>query len=437
MKMKTPSWVLAIAFLISGLSVVAQESEKSSQLTASSIAESLQRLDLSEEQKEEIRELFQSLRDQKVGRIQRQRQLRQGLAKILTRDQRIALRKDLRRSDRKETKPVEPVIAVGDESTVNAYLKAAEYSAMQKGISMLIMKDGEIVFEHYPNGGSSDRAHELASGTKSFSGLIAVAAMEDKLLKLDEPVSATIHEWKADPKKKDITIRQLLTLTSGIEPNNRNPRVPDYPTAIAKDMKHEPGEKFEYGSVPFQVFGELIQRKLKTAGRDQTPLNYLNERILEPCGIEYARWRHDKFDNPHLPSGAALTARDWAKLGQMIVDNGKVDGKRVLKKKSIDICFKGTEQNPVYGLTWWLYRPIADASVRDIPQVRQNMDAEKVPGAPEDLVMAAGAGKQRLFISRKENLVIVRQADGIAASLAGRGTDYKDSEFLKPLFETM
>ncbi|MFZ5831671.1 MAG: hypothetical protein ACOY3P_16415, partial [Planctomycetota bacterium] len=50
---------------------------------------------------------------------------------------------------------------------------AAEYSAAHRGISMLVMLDGRIVFEHYPNGGRPDRAHELASGTKSFSGILA------------------------------------------------------------------------------------------------------------------------------------------------------------------------------------------------------------------------------------------------------------------------
>lgn len=422
----------AVVFTIGTVFIFSQEQDSSRQ---PSIAENLRKLDLTSAQQEEIRELFNSIRDKDITRRQRQREIRQGLAKILTREQRIAYRGSLQQRFQKKHEPVEPVISVGDEATQAAYLKAAQYSEENNGISMLIMKDGEVVFEHYPNGGSNDRAHELASGTKSFSGLMAVAAQEDGLLKLSDKVSDTIEEWRDDPKKKEITIHQLLTLTSGIDVGRPGTRVPDYTAAVSREGKYEPGERFEYGSVPFQVFGELIQRKLKAAGKDQSALEYLDERILKPCGIEYGRWREDKFGNPHLPSGAALTARDWAKLGQMIVNNGKVDGKRVLKKKSINQCFKGTEENPLYGLTWWLYKPVADESILEIPQVAQNIDADKVPGAPDDIVMAAGAGKQRLFVSRKENLVIVRQAEGIAASLAGRRPTYKDAEFLGPLFE--
>ncbi len=425
-------WATIALFAIGTPFTISAEESEARQPT---VGENLRKLDLSAKQEEEIRELFSSLRNQDITRRQRQREIRQGLAKILTRQQKIAYRNSQKQRSQKKSEPVEPVVSIGDEATQAAYLEMAEYSEKNKGISMLIIRDGEVVFEHYPNGGSSDRAHELASGTKSFSGLMAVAAQEDGLLDLDEKVSDTIEEWKSDPRKKEITVKQLLTLTSGIDVGRPGTRVPDYTSAVSRGSKYEPGERFEYGSAPFQVFGELLQRKLKADGREQSALEYLDERILEPCGIDYARWRKDKFGNPHLPSGAALTARDWAKLGQMIVDNGKVDGKRVLKKKSINLCFKGTEQNPLYGLTWWLYRPVADESILEIPQVAQNIDAEKVPGTPNDLVMAAGAGKQRLFISRKEKLVIVRQAEGIAASLVGQRPNYKDAEFLGPLFK--
>jgi CubicO group peptidase (beta-lactamase class C family) len=67
----------------------------------------------------------------------------------------------------------------------------------------------------------------LASGTKSFAGVLAAAAQEDKILKLDERVSETITEWKSDKEKSKITIRQLLTLTSGLD-TGQNGRPPNY-----------------------------------------------------------------------------------------------------------------------------------------------------------------------------------------------------------------
>ena len=94
---------------------------------------------------------------------------------------------------------------------------AAEYSASCKGISCLVRVDGKEVFADYPNGGRKDRAHELASGTKSFCGVLAAAAMQDKLIaSWDEKISDTLTEWKADKQKADVTLRHLLSLTSGM-----------------------------------------------------------------------------------------------------------------------------------------------------------------------------------------------------------------------------
>src|SRR5262245_17280741 len=80
---------------------------------------------------------------------------------------------------------------------------AAEYSASCKGISMLVRVDDKELFSDYPNSGKKDRSHELASGTKSFCGVLAAAAIQDKLISSwDEKVSETLKEWQDDAKKK-------------------------------------------------------------------------------------------------------------------------------------------------------------------------------------------------------------------------------------------
>lgn len=125
------------------------------------------------------------------------------------------------------------------------------------------MKGEKIVFEDYQNGHRADEPWMLASGTKSFSGVMLAAAIEDKLVKsFDEKVSDTITEWKTDPWKSKITIRQLLSLTSGMD-GGQIGRVPTYAEAITKTLEADPGTRFEYGPVPFQIFGELMTRKLK------------------------------------------------------------------------------------------------------------------------------------------------------------------------------
>ncbi|MEO1135802.1 MAG: serine hydrolase domain-containing protein, partial [Pseudomonadota bacterium] len=96
--------------------------------------------------------------------------------------------------------------------------EAADYNAEKGGVSLVVIQNGEIIHESYPNGGGPDSAWALASGTKSFSGIIAAAAVQDGLLSLDERAVEALPEWIGDPNKSKITLRQILSLTSGIEP---------------------------------------------------------------------------------------------------------------------------------------------------------------------------------------------------------------------------
>src|SRR5207237_4492208 len=85
--------------------------------------------------------------------------------------------------------------------------RAAKYSESKRGISMLVMQNGRTIFEHYANRGSPGKRWPIFSGTKSFWGIAALAAVRDGLLKLDDLVSDTISEWKSDSRKSRITIR--------------------------------------------------------------------------------------------------------------------------------------------------------------------------------------------------------------------------------------
>jgi CubicO group peptidase (beta-lactamase class C family) len=321
-----------------------------------------------------------------------------------------------------------------DPASASHHELAAAYSAEHRGISLLVMVAGKVVFEDYPGGGRANRTHELASGTKSFCCAIAAAAIADGLIESwDENVAGTITEWKDDPRRSQITLRQLLSLTSGIA-GGGIARVPAYADAIANEATAAPGERFAYGPVPFQVFGELMRRKLAGGDKQEGVLDYLHRRVLDPIGLAHGFWRKDKDGNPHLPSGAALAAREWSKYGELVRLGGRWEGKEVLPQHTLDECFVGSKANPAYGLSWWLNRPVDQATVRRIPLLRraQDLAGEKHDLAP-DLVFAAGAGDQRLYVSRKLGLVVARQAAGIAAALAGRRDGFSDRELLSRL----
>jgi CubicO group peptidase (beta-lactamase class C family) len=313
---------------------------------------------------------------------------------------------------------------------------AADYSARHGGVSFIAVEDGQTLHEAYPNGGAAAKAWELASGTKSFTGVIAAVAVKDGLLTLDERAADTLTEWKTDPRKSKITIRQLLSLTSGIE-GGRVGRPPQYLDAVALPAVAEPGTAFEYGPVNFQIFGEIMKRKLKSyeGGRYKDTLAYLQARILDPLDITPAQWNRGRDGNPQLPSGADLTARDWARFGEFILEGGAVDGKLLVDEAAFAAMFEGSAVNPGYGLTWWLKAEPSKATLdasRTMTVASDLFTHPRRDELPDDLVMAAGAGDQRLYIIPSMNLVVVRQTDRIfMRSRAARA--YSDVEFLLAL----
>src|SRR5437867_12577986 len=144
--------------------------------------------------------------------------------------------------------------------------RAAKYSEGKRGVSMLVMQNGRTIFERYANGGSARRRWPIFSGTKSFWGIAALAAVRDGLFKLDDPVFDTITEWKSDARKSRITIRQLLNPTDRIEGASRLQRASirdRNAMAIRLPTVAEPGSAFIYGPSHVQIFSELLRRNLQ------------------------------------------------------------------------------------------------------------------------------------------------------------------------------
>jgi CubicO group peptidase (beta-lactamase class C family) len=197
-------------------------------------------------------------------------------------------------------------------------------------------------------------------------------------------------------------------------------------------------------------------------------MEYLQQRVLADLNIQNPRIGKDASNCPNLPGGMLLTAREWAKFGQFVLDQGKVraaDGTMIqrLQPDLLAQCFVASEKNPSYGLTWWLNinaestlidarvadsggpadadasKPDApdDARARNRARIRQRImdarreqeanrlgaDAAEGPGVR--VYMAAGLGKQRLYVLPDQDLVIVRFAEA-----TDKGRAFSDAEFL-------
>lgn len=299
---------------------------------------------------------------------------------------------------------------------------ALAYSEAHQGVSLLVLEDGKIRCR------SEDisKPREIWSGTKSFVGLMAAAAVQDGLLKLDEPASSTLQEWKSDPAKARITIRQLLSMTSGQASAVGMPQ--GYLDSVKSPLTAVPGTRFQYGPAPMQIFGEILRRKLAAQGEDGNPRRYIERRLLTPLNVKVDAWRNGPDGAPLMPQGVVIAASEWAKIGEFVRNDGMLDGKPLVDPTTFDELFKGSSANPAYGLTWWLPR----ATSANDPVTNSTDITVNFRELPQDMVVAAGAGDQRLYVIPSSRITIVRQAKlDLPALAAGRKSDWSDTKLIQ------
>jgi CubicO group peptidase (beta-lactamase class C family) len=316
-----------------------------------------------------------------------------------------------------------------DSASVKA---AAEYSAARRGIALLIVQHGKTIFESYSENHSAQETHRIYSGTKGFWVLAALAAQEEGILKLDEGVAATLQEWRSDARKNQITIRQLLDFTSGLEPMSllHGDTVPDRnAVALRLPIVATPGERFIYGPASLQVFGELFRRKL--APYRETPTRYLERKVLRPLGLGPQEYKSDQTGNPLLATGFRLTAEQWSRIGRLILSGGAP----VLSQGSLSQALRGTNANPAFGMGFWNNRSAGQrAREFDIEDMLEHdwweqdwREACLCRDAPADTIASIGSGYQRLIVIPSMNLIIVR---------LGKNARFSDAEFLRILLGT-
>ncbi len=326
---------------------------------------------------------------------------------------------------------------------------AADYSAANNGQAVLVMQGGKLVFEEYQNGFRQALTHPLYSGTKTFACALAVAAQDDGIIDLDEPVANVITPWRTNAAiqasqanwKSQITGRQLLSLSSGLSadvPSGTDlATINSYRAAIFTRSATAPGDSAIYGPSTFQAFAAYFE--LKSGGRlnadfsvtgGKDVLEYLQARVFDPIGMQVGAWTLDTHGRATLSQGANISAREWVKFGQLLLQGGKWEGKTILSESRLRECI--TFNNPAfsgYGLALWSNRPVGgtyNETIDSLPVNSVSVIDRAAPDVPSDMFMAAGALNQRLYIIPSRDLVVLRFAIG--------GT-WSDNEFLKRLLD--
>jgi len=233
--------------------------------------------------------------------------------------------------------------------------------------SLLIVRNNLLVSENYFDPGRYGRNDrwEVRSVTKSFTSALTGKLLQMGLLdSLDQKILDIFPEYvsfKVDERMHDVTIRHLLTMTSGL-PSDADYELPsgyyDYMEAILEiDLVSNPGEQWHYSSLGVHLLSGVIT---KVTGANT--LTFATNYLCAPLGISIPIWVDDPQGYPFGGSGLSLTPRNMARFGFLYLREGTVDGKNILSAEWIRESlhdYRGTElttENEInwgYGYLWW------------------------------------------------------------------------------------
>ncbi len=203
-----------------------------------------------------------------------------------------------------------------------------------KGI--VIVRDGRLVSEHYFNGDSASSLHDIRSATKSVTSILMGIAIQKNLIhSADDSISLYLPDLPKDGKEK-ITIKNLLNMRSGLDADDGDPASPGNEdsldqssdwirTVYSVPMKRAPGTQYLYCSINAFLTGAIIENA------SHIPLDqFAKTNLFDPLGVQKYIWRHVPIDRTTGQGNLSITTRDEAAIGELMLDDGVVNGRRLL-----------------------------------------------------------------------------------------------------------
>ncbi|WP_156894741.1 serine hydrolase domain-containing protein [Janthinobacterium sp. 1_2014MBL_MicDiv] len=302
------------------------------------------------------------------------------------------------------------------QPTLNQVLQAQDRDSHGDLRAVVVLRDGAIVAERYYNGETADTLHDIRSAGKSITALLVGAAVARGQLTTSKTVG---HYWPevADSPAGKVVLDDLLTMRSGLaafdedaaSPGNEDKldEAPD-PAAFVRGVPAAaaPGGIYRYNSLGSYIAGRVVEN---AGGADLE--DYAAKALFAPLGITRWSWGRDVANHPKGQGNLSLRARDTARIGQMVLDDGMFDGRRV-----IDVSWLKAALAPrvaigavdryadSYGYFWY-------AKTQDIA-------GQKIP-----VFFASGNGGNKIYVIPTRRMVV-----SVASSAYGKGYGQRRSE---------
>lgn len=269
--------------------------------------------------------------------------------------------------------------------------------------SVVVIKNGELLIEEYFNGATRATLHDTRSVGKSFASTVMGIAINDRFIKSENQTLKDFYDLKKfanySAKKDSVTIKSLLTMSSGFVGNDDDEDSPGneekmYPTAdwvkfaldLPMDEQKQIGKNWNYFTAGVVVLGDILQKRVP-GGLEK----YADKKLFRPLGITNYKWQYTPQKVANTAGGLRMSSLDFAKYGQLYKNGGRWNGKQIIPRDWIEKTFTKRLELPYggfYGYLFW----------------NTNFD---VNGKLHEAFFATGNGGNKIFIFKDQPLVIV------------------------------
>lgn len=234
--------------------------------------------------------------------------------------------------------------------------------------SIVVIKNGELLLEEYFNKYNRDSLNDTRSVGKSFASALMGIAIKDGYIKNENQKISEFYDLKTfknySSQKENVTIKSLLTMSSGFEGNDQDEESPGneenmYPTdnwiKFTLDLpmtENKIGETWSYFTAGAVLSGDILDKSVPKGLK-----NYTDKKLFQPLGITNYKWQFTPQQKPSLAGGLRMNTLDLAKFGQLYKNNGIWNGKTIVNKdwikKSFTNYFSNTADFEGYGYLFW------------------------------------------------------------------------------------
>ena len=239
------------------------------------------------------------------------------------------------------------------------YYNAAELETLY---GLLVIKNGYLIAEGYFNEGSVEQLSGRQSVTKSFtSALVGIALDQGCLSSVDQKMMDFFPELAGqidDPRKEQITIRDMLQMRAGYPDEERTPPYLDIlffsdnwhhlPHLVDFPLTSDPGTEFNYSNLTSHLLGIIVARACNTDLK-----SYAQENLFTPIDAEVGDWSRDADNYNFGALEIYVTARDMAKFGMLYLNDGEYEGKQVLSADWVRESLQRYSEGMNFSGWWW------------------------------------------------------------------------------------